>query len=177
MIDWLIPQTIQTVNSRINGQIRVKKFLGRTAVWVGGYEQSGPMVKNLWKKALNNLTIQRCNSVLVLGLGCGSVVEIIKNKWPGAKITGVEIDPEMIKIGKKYFGLEKAINLKIILGDITKTLRFGRRKFDMVIVDAYLGDLRVSLRDYTKYCNRGGVIVSNYLKDSRNKIKYLHLQK
>jgi len=36
--------------------------------------------------------------------------KIISEKFPNAKITGIEIDPMMVEIGKKYFGLEKIFN-------------------------------------------------------------------
>lgn len=137
MLGWFYPQTIETVSSPYNGQIKVTKFRGKYSVWVSGFEQSGPVyVEKIWRRALRHSGLSRIVNVLILGLGCGSLVKLISKKWPKAKITGVEIDPVMISLGKKYFNLEKFKNLKIIQDDAKKQKLSG---YDLIICDAYLG--------------------------------------
>lgn len=141
MLSYLYPQTVEEVNSKINGLIRVSKSKGKYSLWVNGFEQSGPVyVAKIWKAALARVT-SKPKSVLILGLGGGTLVSLLSEKWPQASITGVEIDPIMISLGKKYFGLGKYKNLKIVLAD-ARTYR-PARQFDLVLVDCYLGGKKI----------------------------------
>jgi len=74
-------------------------------------------------------------------LGGGTVAKLIRKNWPNAKITGVEIDPVMVELGVRYLRLEDS-KTKIIIGDARK---FKLGKYDLVIVDSYLGDKYIDL--------------------------------
>lgn len=119
MLDWLIPQTIEVVGNKT-----VVKDKGRYLVYVDGTEQSGPWVKKIWSKVP-----LLGNTVLILGYGCGVVTSLIPKN---AKITGIEIDPEMVEIGKKYFNPRG----KIIIADAINLLP---GEFDLILVDIYQG--------------------------------------
>jgi spermidine synthase len=134
-------EIIARVTSQINGEILVREDLfGRRDMLVGRVCQSGGLVRALWqeifKGELKNF-LSRKLKVLVLGLGCGTVAELIREKLPEAEITGVEIDSTVVDIGRKYFGLEKVSGLEIIVADAfafkTDSL------YDLVLVDLYLG--------------------------------------
>ena len=72
---------------------------------------------------------------MILGLGGGTVAKILQKTWPKIKITGVDIDPVMVDLGKKYLGLE---NVKDKIGD---AYNFDTKGFDLVVVDLYRGDV------------------------------------
>ncbi len=156
-------------DSKINGTVKVKKYLWETSVWVGGYQQSGPLVKVVWQKALENVT-EIPKNVLILGLGCGIAAKLISKKFPNALIMGVEIDPVMIEAGKKYFDLRKIKNLKIICADAKIFLKKNKQKFDLILVDIYIGEKQVLLNNLKFYKKKNGTILLNELKDNKNKI-------
>src|SRR5574340_691248 len=105
MLDWFFPHRVELVTSKINGQIKVTKFRGRFSVWVGGFEQSGPVyMEKVWKEGLKKVNFSP-KKILILGLACGSLVPLLNAKWPKASLTGVEIDPVMVRLGRKYFFL------------------------------------------------------------------------
>lgn len=171
MLDWIFPQTVEVVDSPINGQIKVVKSQGQYSVWVGGFQQSGPLVEEVWKKALSNLTVKQCNRVLILGFGCGSAAKLILQKWPKARITGVELDPEVIRIGEKYFAVANTLHLKVIKADaghyVSKTKK-TRQKFDMVLVDVYKGQVAGKLaKDIDKLITSNGIIIKNILEKTK----------
>ena len=128
--------------SKYNGQLRVVRTLGMgTYIQANGLTQSGGIVESIWRKALKAishkpLAISNC---VILGLGGGTVARLVRKFWPGVKITGVEIDPVMVELGKKYLGLEVD---KLIIGDARK---FKLAKHDLVVVDSSLGDKYVDL--------------------------------
>jgi len=136
-----IPRTIFKTKSKISGEIIVKEHFGRYTLHVQGLIQSGGIIKGIWKKPFKKLekelNVENC---LILGLGGGTVVQLIKSPWPEAKILGIEIDPEIIKIGKQFFGLDRVENLEIINKDAFQWLaKYQGKKFDLVLVDFYLG--------------------------------------
>lgn len=158
------------VDSKFNGQIKIKKYLWETSVWVGGFEQSGPLVKAVWKNALKNVTIAPKN-VLILGLGCGIAAKLISKKFPNALIIGVEIDPVMIEVGKKYFDLEKIPKLKIVCKDAKTFLGKNKKKFDLILVDVYLGNKPTIFKFLP--LTRHGIALINHLEGLKNSVEVL----
>ncbi|KAL3283256.1 hypothetical protein HHI36_006404 [Cryptolaemus montrouzieri] len=62
------------------------------------------------------------STIAVLGLGGGGLCSFMNKFIPNAIITGVEIDPEMVKIAFDWFGLQKNEKLKIEVNDGLKYL-------------------------------------------------------
>lgn len=106
-------------------------------VTTGVLTQSGGLINDLWKPLISNIQYPISNC-LILGLATGTLASIIAKKYKGVKITGIEIDPVMIKIGKKYFDLDKIPNLEILNIDANE-YKFNK-KFDLTLIDLYLGD-------------------------------------
>ncbi|CAM6089172.1 unnamed protein product [Calypogeia fissa] len=43
--------------------------------------------------------------IAILGLGAGTVARLLVHEWPSRKLEGWEIDPEVVRVGRAYFGL------------------------------------------------------------------------
>lgn len=54
---------------------------------------------------------------LVLGLGGGALCSYLHKKIPGLTVEGVEIDPTMLELAKKYFGFNPSETLKAHVAD------------------------------------------------------------
>ena len=52
----------------------------------------------------------------------------------------MEIDPVMLRIGRQYFDLDKIPNLKILNLDAKSYLLKTKDKFNVILIDLYLGD-------------------------------------
>ncbi len=136
---------LEVAESPINGRIEVVKTFGfGPYIKVSGLTQSGGILFSIWNKVLKkvkrlNFEVKNC---LVLGLGGGTVVKLVKKYWPDAKITGVDIDPIMVSMGKKYLELSER-DVKIFIEDakdfITKNQKL-KNKFDLILVDTYIGE-------------------------------------
>ena len=172
-------KTIQKTDSSISGKIQVVSFFGQPRIIVNNMIQSGGMVERIWKKGIEKILRYKdikILRVLILGLGGGTVAKLINQKFPQAKITGIEIDPVMIKLGKKYFGLNKIKNLKIIQADAVhprggfRLLGGEKIKYDLIIVDLYIGDkipkksesVKI-LKKLKKILSKNGLIIFNRL--------------
>lgn len=132
----MFEKVLEEKYSSVNGKVRVVRSLGwGTCIQVDGLTQSGGVIESIWKetlKKLKNKTIDRC---LILGLGGGTVAKLVRKNWSKAKIVGVDIDPIMVEMGKKYLGLEEA-KVEVKIGDAGDATR---GKYDLVIIDLYHG--------------------------------------
>jgi spermidine synthase len=131
------PKLLEEVQSKYSGPLRVMQAWGYRYVSTGYWTQSGGIIKDVWQPVFKKLKPQKNKSWLILGLAAGTLAKMIPQP---AQITCVEIDPAMIAIGKKYFGLSQIPNLKIIQKDAKDYLLTTKDRFDFILVDMYLGD-------------------------------------
>lgn len=77
-------------------------------------------------------------SVLILGLAAGTVSELYTNVYGPLPITGIELDPQIIEVGQKFFGMNQP-NLTAVAADGRRWLQQQppERTFDFIFVDAY----------------------------------------
>lgn len=76
--------------------------------------------------------------VLILGLGAGSVPYLLNSRIKNLRMTGVEIDPEILRIGNKYFKLQDYTNLQAINADAEIYLQQTSDSWDLIIVDIFV---------------------------------------
>ncbi|MBM3996023.1 MAG: methyltransferase domain-containing protein, partial [Planctomycetes bacterium] len=76
--------------------------------------------------------------VLIVGLGGGSMVHFLKAYDSNCKVDVVEIDPEVVKIADRYFGVKTAGNVRIITQDAFDLLSNTDQKYDVIYMDAFL---------------------------------------
>lgn len=170
MLDWIYPQVVETVNSPINGLIKILKLRGQYSAWVGGFEQSGSFyVQKIWKKKLGEIKTN-IESGLVLGLGCGTVAKLLFDRWPDMAIVGVEIDPVMIRLGKKYFGLDQTPKLKIVKQDGFQFVKSTQQKFDLILLDAYIGNQKKAISIPQRLLTENGAVITNNLIGLANEL-------
>jgi len=184
---------LEKIDSKINGKIEIREdIFGRKSLLVGGISQSGHLIEKSWQKPLKLITghprprlrlteggQSPITNVLILGLGAGSAAKVIHNSFPKAKITGMEIDPIMIKMAKKYFDLSTVKNLEIKICDAISLITDHCSLVtdpDLILVDLYLGD-RVPkeatterfLKDVKKSLSPSGIALFNRLYYGKKK--------
>lgn len=82
--------------------------------------------------------IKKMEHILVLGVAGGSVIKTITDEIEfQGKITGVEIDGEIIKIADKYFNISKIENLEIVLQDAFEFVLETKLQYDLIIIDIF----------------------------------------
>lgn len=159
------PKVLEEVESKYSGKLTVTEGYGTRYVSTGIWTQSGGIITDVWNPVLKKLAKPKGKSWLILGLATGTVAQIISKKYQPTKIVGVEIDPEMIRIGKKYFDLDKIPNLEIINEDALSTVQLSTVNYDFVLVDMYLGDQLPKFVYSDKFLQKriGKVVVYNHL--------------
>jgi len=74
-------------------------------------------------------------NALIIGLGGGIIANQFRYFHPEIAVDGVEIDPEVIQVARKYFALRSDIGVFNQDGRIFVTL--NKKKYDIIIIDAY----------------------------------------
>lgn len=150
--------------SEFNGNIKVVRSLGfGTYIQVNSLTQSGGMVEEIWRSTLKNLRTKEIKNCLILGLGGGTAAKLIRKYWPDAEITGVEIDPEMVELGRKYLGLD---DTEVIIQDAYEFMKKNKEKYDLVIVDLYVGDKfpeKFEKEEFLKKLTQNRLVIFNRL--------------
>lgn len=76
--------------------------------------------------------------VLVVGLAAGTVPQLYTNVYGPVEIVGVELDPQIIEVGQRFFGMDQP-NLTPVAADGRRWLQNQPTDeiFDIVLIDAY----------------------------------------
>ncbi len=136
---------LEEVESPINGKLTVVRDLAwGTYIKGGGLTQSGGVMYSVWKKTLKLITNYQLsiNNCLILGLGGGDAARLVKKYWPAAKIVGVDLDPIIVELGKKYLRLDEE-QVQVQVQDAYKYCKQevkSNKRYDLVCVDVYVGD-------------------------------------
>lgn len=75
--------------------------------------------------------------VAALGTAAGTVPRAYAKYYPETVIDAVDIDPELFKIGHRYFGLQERPQLREHTQDARPFLRQNEGPYDAIFVDAY----------------------------------------
>ena len=90
-------------------------------------------LRNIGYKAILNM-----DHILLLGVAGGSVVKTLVDEieYKG-KITGVEIDSEMIQIANEYFNLNQIKQLEVIIDDAFEFVLKTKHQYNLIIIDVF----------------------------------------
>lgn len=118
---------------------------------------------------LARLHAPRIDDVLCIGLGIGMVPMQFARE--GARVTVVEINPDVIPMAQAHFGFEPE-KMRVIVGDGRQFLNTAAGQYDAVILDAFLGDSapthlmsREAFTAIRRVLKPDGVLVINSLGD------------
>ena len=79
------------------------------------------------------------DSILEIGLGGGRTSWYLHKTLPNTLITTVELDPGVISLAKKYFGIREENNFNMVVRDGRIYLARNADKYDVILIDAYRG--------------------------------------
>lgn len=77
--------------------------------------------------------------VLILGLAGGAAASGIAAHWPGAVITGVELDPAVVAVAYSHFGLGQAAGVRPVVAEARGFVTRDQGRYDLIIIDLYSG--------------------------------------
>ncbi|MGH7238417.1 MAG: spermidine synthase, partial [Candidatus Saccharimonadales bacterium] len=75
--------------------------------------------------------------ILVLGGGTMTLPMALLRQLPSAKLTVVEINPDLIKLGLDYFNYRPDRRLRLVEADAAQFMSLARPTYDLVLTDIY----------------------------------------
>lgn len=141
IVSYFIPIKIHSVNSTISKSIEVIWSNGELVMDSENANYSYGSLQRILKIGLKTIGFDRIRameSVLVLGVAGGSVIKTLVHeiKFKG-KITGVEIDSDIIAIANQYFKLDEIEQLEIVIDDAFEFVLKTKEKHDFIIIDVF----------------------------------------
>jgi spermidine synthase len=114
------------------------------------YLNEGVAVHSVWRSddvltggvwdaflALPPLLDRPLERVAILGNAAGTTARALAVYYPQAEIHGVELDPAVSDVGRRYFGMGENPRLTVHDEDARPFLRSTDARYDLIVVDAY----------------------------------------
>ena len=116
-------------------------------------------------------------SILIVGLGGGTIPTVLSRLYPKATIHIVEIDAAVVRVAKKYFNFTESDKVTVFIQDARVYIRragLKKLEYDLIILDAFTGDYIPAhlmtvefLQETRSIMSEQGVLVANTFSTSR----------
>jgi spermidine synthase len=105
------------------------------------YHPAHKLTRGVWDLlALPALALPQIKRVLLLGVGGGAVIHLLRHWCPAVAITGVELNPVHLQLARRFFAL-RGRDVKLVTADARDFVaRYRGECFDLVIEDLFGGE-------------------------------------
>lgn len=140
-MSWLYERP-RPVETKRNGTMRLYRLFGRWKLkGHDGTEQATPYMDGLWRKVLRTVArrrpvVRRC---LVLGVAMGGTFGLVRRRFPGAAVVGVDWEPALFALGKELGVFRGDDAVTFIEGDAAAVVPALDGTFDLALVDMFDG--------------------------------------
>lgn len=187
ILSYIIDFSIEKRQSHFSGEVIVSlhqaqyKLSTKNAIYSFGKNYTS------FDIAFKALDIQqkKIESVLVLGFGLGSVVDLMENHPTIKKITAVDADEVIIELAKKYLQSGLKNKVEYICEDAEKYILHPKQKFDLILFDVFIDDktpIQFMQKDFLfklkDYVASDGMLLFSKIEDSfKSKIENAQFEK
>lgn len=138
LLSYFYPLT-KKVHSDYSGTLEITWYNGKKHLDTKNANYSYGSLQRILKFGLEKINLKQVNSVLLLGLGGGSVIETLRNDFLYSKtITAVDIDSVVIDIAKNEFKLKDDAQLQIVCEDALLFMQANNNQYDLIIIDLFI---------------------------------------
>jgi spermidine synthase len=142
LISFFVPVT-RKVRSQHSGDLELTLFEGKKLLDTANANYSYGSLQRVLEFGLRKVDLSDVKNILVLGLGGGSVIKSLREVFNyRLGIVAVEIDPSMIEIADKEFGITAGYQTEIVCSDAYEYVVKNSSKFDLIIIDLFI-DIKV----------------------------------
>lgn len=161
-------------SSEINDDLIVLLSKGRyqlcSANAIYSYEDKYANFSNIFK---DHLDFSRWDgrSVMLLGLGLGSIPITLDQLYPGRwDFTAIEIDSSVVELASIYGYPKIKSPIQTFIGDAIRHMSIQSDHYDMICIDLFIDDIMPEqsksvdfLEDVSKSLNQKGIVIANSL--------------
>ncbi|MBQ4821637.1 fused MFS/spermidine synthase [Aquimarina sp. MMG016] len=142
IVSYIWPLT-KKIQSKINGTLEITWMNGKKVLDSETANYSYGSLQRVLDYGLSKIYFDSKASILLLGMGGGSVIDTLRNRYNHrGHITAIEIDPIIIQLAKDEFYITENKNLKIIAEDAHRFVINCKNTYDLIIMDLFI-DLKV----------------------------------
>jgi len=138
---FFFPIKLKTFHSQYSGELFIYRVNGKKILDTTTVNYSFNSLHKVFRKAFaqTELKAQNIKNVLVLGLGGGSIINLLRTNYHiKATITAVEIDPIIVGIAESEFNIHKYDPINIITSDAEEWIKKNSSTFDIICVDLFI---------------------------------------
>ena len=166
LFSYILPLNIYKKKSSVSESLEVTWANGELVLDSKNTNYSYGSLQRILRKGLKKIGFEQIKSmqhILVLGVAGGSVIKTLVNEvqYKG-KITGVEIDAEIIAIANDYFKINEIPNLEIIIDDAFEFVIKTKEKYDLIIIDIFQDTKMPNFLFETFFTERVGFLINNH---------------
>jgi len=163
---WTITKRVP---SDYSGELEITLYRGKKVLDTKNANYSYGALQKIIKKGLDEIDLNDIQSVLILGMGAGNIIQSLRNDYTyQKKIDAVEIDKKIIKIAKNEFGILPNKDTNIINDDAHHFLEESTKQYDLIVVDIFI-DTKVPEQFYTasfgnqlkQHLSKKGIVLFN----------------
>lgn len=170
---------MKKIKSKYNGTLEVDFEDGLKVLNSENTCYSGKTLHDIFVKVFRSIDMKQRKSVLLLGLGGGTVVSILQDELNfEGKIVAVELDPVIADIAVKDFGIIPGKKMEIVCADATEFVKSDKRKFDMIICDIFVDNTLPEVivkpefwNNIAKRLSHNGLIVFNVFHELKKMVE------
>ena len=141
-LSYLYPIKIEEASSAINESLEIVLVKGSLQLCTDRAVYSYEYKYENFRKLFELFDFSRLNGdqVLLLGLGLGSVIQLINHHKSNIRYTAIEIDEEVIYLAEKYILKNLNDDIQIINTNGHSYMQITEEKFDMICMDIFIDD-------------------------------------
>lgn len=144
-ISYFLGKRLGSYQSEVSGQLEVWSHRGKKILYSANATQSFDTLQELFQKIFPQIGLPQNppNKVLLLGLGGGSVVTILRDELLlDAPIDAIELDPVIIEIAHKHYNIDRYKNLNITQADAYEYVQNTKLAgYDLIVADLFADNL------------------------------------
>lgn len=170
IISYIFPIT-KKIQSKYSGYLELTVVNGKTVLDTSNANYSYGSLQKVLKFSLEHTDVIHAKSVLLLGLGGGCVLRTLWDDFNyKGNVTAVDIDPVVIDVAEKEFGIVGDNKTEIICADAYDYAQSNSTKFDLIIIDLFIDNIvpekflqEAFWKEILKKVNPNGTIIFNTL--------------
>lgn len=137
-LSYIYPIT-KKIKSKYSGDLELTWYNGYKVLNTKNTNYSYGSLQEILDFALSKITLKNVSKTLLLGLGAGSVVVTLRNKYQYEEhITAVEIDEVLIKIACEEYQICTDDKLEIHQQDAFEFIKNNNEQYDLIIIDLFI---------------------------------------
>ena len=129
-----IHNIIRVFDSPVQRQLFLNYTLGAQTVMA----KVGLLTGGYYDQFLLGPHINGGKKVLFLGVAGGTSLKQLVRVYPDVEVTGVDLDPAVLKVAREYFGLKGERRIKLVAEDARWFVSTDRRMYDVIAIDLYV---------------------------------------